>query len=126
MEVLEKIQQKSVWLSPKLRKCRSVIKWKRQLLHEEYDICAGSSYANRILLDAEDGNEELSRLISNGGGYCAGKLGDVELFNVLDRLITGNPGKRNRWRLQNNAGFFTCVEGNQEYQQFCDLYLKAV
>ena len=68
MELLEKIQQKSVWLSPQLRKCRSVIKWKSNFLHKDYEICEGSSYASRTLLNAEEGNAELSQLILDGGG----------------------------------------------------------
>ena len=85
MELLEKIQQTSVWLSPKLRKCRSVIKWKRNFLHKDYEICEGSSYANRILMNAEDGNNELSKLISNGGGTA---LVNSAMLSYLMYLIT--------------------------------------
>lgn len=70
MEVLEKIQQKTVWLSPKLRNCRSVIKWKRNFLHKDYEICEGSTYAGKILMNAEEGNAELSQLILGGGGIA--------------------------------------------------------
>lgn len=41
-------------------------------------------------------------------------------------MIIGNPGKRNRWRLKNNAGFFTDSEEKEDYLKFCELYLKAV
>lgn len=45
---------------------------------------------------------------------------------MLDYSIKKKIGRLNKWRLNNNAGFFTQSNNEEEYLRFCNIYIDAL